>query len=285
LITAAHPSTEEIMPRRGAAGGRALVTGHRGFVGRHLVPELLEAGYAVTGTEDMIPFLDDPPHGFDVIVHCAANIVNVEARMKIGMRAFDDIALDAAMCRYVEKNPPTQMFVAMSSCAVDFPRDPYCTVKRTLEAFAETLISQEKPVTVLRPFSGYGGDQSEEYPFMAILNRVKRAARGGSDPVVVWGGDQVRDWLHIDDLVSAVIHAVRGGFGKGKTVEIGTGTGTSLKDLARLLCLEYGVDPGRIKCDHSKAVTSQFRVANPELARLLGWRSRISLESGIARTV
>jgi len=39
---------------------RALVTGHEGFVGRHLVPKLARAGYEVHGTEDLEDFLKSP---------------------------------------------------------------------------------------------------------------------------------------------------------------------------------------------------------------------------------
>jgi len=105
---------------------------------------------------------------FDVVVHLAANIVNVDARMKMGMEVFKDIELDLAMCRWLEKNPPKKCAVLLSSCAVDFPDDPYCIVKRNLEAMALVLHKKGVPVVILRPFSGYGGDQSLEYPFPSI---------------------------------------------------------------------------------------------------------------------
>lgn len=180
---------------------RALVTGHEGFVGRHLVPKLVRAGYDVHGTENLQEFLRSPlaTQTWDVVVHLAANIINVHDRGKIGMRAFDDIQLDLTMFKWIESNPPAKIFVAMSSCALDFPEDPYCMVKITLESFAQCLRKQNVPVVILRPFSGYGADQSLEYPFPAILARARRR----EDPLLVWGGSQVRDWIHIEDLTDA----------------------------------------------------------------------------------
>jgi len=56
-------------------------------------------------------------------------------------------------------------------------------------------------VIVYRPFSGYGEDQDLTYPFPSI---VRRAVRRES-PFVVWGsGKQLRDFIHIDDVVEAV---------------------------------------------------------------------------------
>ena len=78
---------------------RALVTGHEGFVGRHLVPMLKAAGYVVTGTEHFDHFLMDYHSRlkYDVVVHLGANIVNIDDRMKMGMKAYADILLDQAV--------------------------------------------------------------------------------------------------------------------------------------------------------------------------------------------
>jgi nucleoside-diphosphate-sugar epimerase len=260
---------------------RALVTGHEGFVGRHLVPKLVHAGYEVHGTEDIEGFLHSPlaSERWDIVIHLAANIVNVNDRAKIGMRAYDDLELDAKMFRWVESNPPAKTMIAMSSCALDFPEDPYCIVKNTLESFAKCLHKQGVPVLILRPYSGYGPDQSFEYPFRAILSRARRR----EDPLVVWGGTQVRDWLHIDDLTSAVIHGIEN-FPRGVPIQIGTGVATDFFTLAKLIAETVGYSP-RITGDPTKEASSPRRVADPSLAREHGWRSTITLEQGIQQSL
>jgi nucleoside-diphosphate-sugar epimerase len=256
----------------------AFVTGHQGFVGRHLVPKLRAAGYDVVGTEAFglanAPF---DPSQWDVIVHLAANIVNVDDRLKGGMHAYADLNLDYEMCSYVQEHPPKRAFVVMSSCAVDYPDDPYCIVKRTLEAMATTLYLRGVPVVVVRPFSGYGADQSTEYPFRAILERALRR----EDPLTVWGsGYQIRDWLHIDDLTDAILWAAKGEH-LGGPWEIGTGVGTPMAGLASMIAAAVGYSP-LVQGDFSKAASSGCRIADATAAAVMGWRAKIALKDGIA---
>jgi len=260
---------------------RALVTGHKGFVGRHLLPKLAEAGYEVHGTENLEHFLHSSPasSSWDVVIHLAANIVNVHDRGQIGMSAFDDLELDLKMFKWVERNPPLRALVVMSSCALDFPEDPYCIVKRTVEAFAACLHKQGVPVVILRPFSGYGGDQSTEYPFRAILERALRH----EDPLMVWGGSQVRDWVHIEDLAGAIVHGI-GQFPLGVPVSIGTGVGTDFFTLAKQIAQAVGYSP-KVAGDETKQASSPHRVADPALAQQFGWQTTITLEQGIRRVL
>ncbi|HLK54261.1 MAG TPA: NAD-dependent epimerase/dehydratase family protein, partial [Candidatus Angelobacter sp.] len=117
----------------------ALITGSAGFVGRHLVSKLQALDYAVVVSDAKLncPMAEVLPslynwEPFDLVIHLAANILDVNERMKGGVKMFEDIALDLEMCQYVERNPPREAFIAMSSCAVDYPDDPYSWVKLTL---------------------------------------------------------------------------------------------------------------------------------------------------------
>lgn len=258
---------------------KALVTGVAGFVGSHLVAVLEAAGYKVTGTEDMIPFLQTDAGDWDVVVHLAANILDVNARMNMGMAAYQDMELDLAMCNWLEKNPPREAAIIMSSCAVDFPDDPYCIIKRTLEAYAKTLHKRGVPVVILRPFSGYGMDQALSYPFPAILGRAKQ----WQDPLTVWGGPQIRDWLHIDDLVRGILYAIHY-FPKGEPIELGTGIGTSFFELAAQMAAEVGYSP-KIVGDTTKASSSPRRVADPSVAAGYGWVATTTLRDGISKSL
>lgn len=255
---------------------RALVIGHEGFVGRHLVPLLRDAGYEVTGTEDFVEFTDYyAGASFDVVIHLGANIINVDERSRIGVIAFQDIVLDYEVCKWVEMFPPTRAFVVMSSCAVDFPNDPYCIVKRTLESFAMSLHKRGIPVVILRPYSGYGPDQSVEYPFRAIFERALRQ----ENPLIVWGGSQIRDWLHISDLARAIVTAIDD-FPRGVPVSVATGIGTTLFDLARKIAAACGYTP-ELEGDSTKVVSSLSRIGDTGLAAAHGWHFRVTLTAGI----
>lgn len=279
----------------------AVVTGAYGFVGRHLVPRLLEDGYSKIVVIDTSTFrrsftLDEKVEcysGFDanniqsilsglgqvdLLVHLAANIVNVHTRMHAGLEAYNDIVLDYNVCKWVEYNKP-KCFVAMSSCAVDYPSDPYCIVKRNLEAFATTLMKKGQRTIILRPFSGYGYDQTDEYPFPSILKR----AHNRENPLVVWGGNQLRDWLHISDLVEGIIYAVNNFPSDDGPIELGTGRAVNFYDLAKMIALVVGYYPV-VQGDLLKSSSSSERragISGVKLGQLYGWTPKISLEEGI----
>lgn len=264
----------------------ALVTGSSGFVGRHLVPPLVEHGYAVCsvdikrGMSAQEFFHYWPDREFDVVVSLAANILDVDARMRAGVSIYDDISLDLETCKWVQKNPPKECFVVMSSCAVDCPADPYAWIKLSLEQFAGNLHKQGIPVAILRPFSGYGGDQAESYPFPAILKRAQEK----QDPLTVWSSTStVRDWLHIDDLVRAIIWAIKDA-PRGVPIEIGSGIPTDFGTLARKMADAVGYSPA-IKALTDKINSSDRRVRTSNLAEQYGFTPRISLEEGIQKAL
>ena len=272
---------------------QALVSGSAGFVGRHLVPKLEAAGYEVVAVDPrekadakrgrisatFDEYLRDCPDGtFDVIVHLAANIPDIHERIHSGHIAYSDIPLDYAMADYVSRHPPREAFVWPTSCAVDYPDDPYAWVKLTGERVFGSL--KEIPLKVLRPFSGYGGDQALSYPFPAILQR----ARNRENPLTVWGsGTQVRDFIHIDDLADAFMWAMDH-FPAHTPIDIGTGIGTDFIHLARMMADAVGYSP-EIKPLSEKAESSRRRVANTAAAESFGFKPKISLSEGVRRAL
>lgn len=265
-----------------------LLTGSEGFVGCHLLP-LLETQYDVLCVDPRHPnpwtvesWLKADEMNWDVVVHLAANIEPVDKRARNFVDAYRDIALDQLICSHMEKFPPKKAFIYMSSSAVDFAEDPYAFVKIVGERFCQSLVEQGVPVKILRPFSGYGADQAETYPFPAILQRVLRK----DNPVTVWGsGKQVRDFIHVDDLARAIVWAIDDA-PNGIPVEIGTGEGTELMQLARMIWEEAW--PGEKffgQADVEKPESSPRRVARIAMARRYGFESEITLKEGIVRSL
>jgi nucleoside-diphosphate-sugar epimerase len=136
----------------------------------------------------------------------------------------------------------------------------------------------DAPVHIFRPFSGYGTDQDDTYPFPAYIAR----AAGRCDPFDIWGdGEQTRDFIHIDDIVAAVLTAidqdVRG------PVNLGTGRPTSFNELAALVASQVGYQPeARHVLD--KPVGPEWRVADTTSMEEF-FTPSVCLEDGIRRAL
>lgn len=136
-------------------------------------------------------------------------------------------------------------------------------------------------IACVRPFSGYGEDQDLTYPTPAIAFRVAR----GDDPVVVWGtGQQGRDFVHIDDCISAMWLAVNK-IEDGSGVNIGTGILTSFIEATQLF-LKLDGRSATIKPMIDKPVGVQSRYCDPTAMKaVLGWEPEISREEGFRRVL
>jgi nucleoside-diphosphate-sugar epimerase len=158
------------------------------------------------------------------------------------------------------------------------PDQTYGWAKLTGEMLASHVDDAGIPVHVFRPFSGYGSDQSSDYPFAAFIDRALRR----DDPFEVWGtGEQTRDFIHVDDIVGAVFAAinqdVRG------PVNLCTGRPTSFNDLAALVTGAAGYQPA-IKHHPAAPTGVQRRVGDPTLMHSF-YLPQVSLEQGIERAL
>lgn len=279
---------------------KVLITGSCGFVGRHIVKRCLNEGWHVTGVDDLSSgvvdtsyrhltyfedfrtWCKDHPCDYDLIFHCAAV---VGGRLKIEgdpLAVATDLAIDADLFNWCAKGKTRAKIVYFSSSAVypislqqrdyhkplaesyvDFnyigiPDMTYGWAKLTGEYLARQAVEKYAlDVVIYRPFSGYGHDQALDYPFPSIIKRVLQ----GENPVTVWGsGDQVRDFIHIDDVVDAVF-ATMNKLKPGEVLNLGSGEGISFKALA--LATAAALDRNvRVVTDPSKPEGVFFRVAD-----------------------
>lgn len=289
---------------------RALVTGSAGFLGRHMVVELARRGHVVDGCDiaspvairDALDLFREDARTFDLVVHCAAVSPH---RAAIDGKALavgaGNLALDAAMFEWAARTRPGRVVYFSSSAAYPlhlqeshkeyrlsegdlslshpYQQDAiYGQLKVMGERLAAAYRAQGGAVTVLRPFSGYGEDQSTDFPFGAFRDRARRR----EDPFTIWGdGSQVRDWVHVGDVVGAVLAAVEQDV--DGPVNIATGVGTSMTELAELFAREAGYTP---RFDYRTDVPAgvAYRVGDP--TRMNAFHTaKVSIAEGVRRAL
>ena len=135
-------------------------------------------------------------------------------------------------------------------------------------------------VVCVRPFSGYGDDQDLDYPIPSIAARVARH----ENPLVVWGsGDQGRDFIYIDDFVSALRVAIAN-IRDASGVNIGLGQLTTFKQVAQILAEIEGYSP-EVKGLTDKAEGSFAVYGDTTLLKSLGWQPRHTVRDGLAKVL
>lgn len=284
----------------------ALVTGHRGFLGRHVSRALMRGGFGITGIDaenDARDFFRRDEGCYDVAVHCAA-VVGGRAKIDGDPLALAvNLELDAALFGWAARARPGRVVYISSSAVypvmlqtwddarplresavtlhepiVGIPDQLYGWAKLTGEVLAQHARDAGVPVTIVRPFSGYGEDQSPDYPFAALAQR----ARNHENPFIIWGsGEQVRDWIHIDDICAAILAMIDGGI--DGPVNLGTGRPVSMRQLARMMCATAGCEP-QFRTLPDKPSGVAYRVA--DVTRMNEFfKPAVQLEDGIERAI
>lgn len=293
---------------------RALVTGAAGFLGRHFTAELQQRSYTVTRSDTRLGldagqiFTDRLCVGavFDLVVHCAAVEPHRAAIDGKAMHLADNLALDAAMFSWAYRTGQKRVLYISSSAAypvqlqrgaanfcwnlrepdidplstefIHTPDAGYGWLKLTGERMALEAQAAGVPVHIVRPFSGYGEDQGENWPFGAFAARARRR----EDPFTIWGdGQQVRDWIHVSDVIAGALAVIDQDV--REPVNLCTGVGTSMAELAGLFCDEAGYSP-EFELRGDKPAGVAYRVGDPALFHQI-YKPVVSLEEGVARAL
>jgi nucleoside-diphosphate-sugar epimerase len=289
----------------------ALVTGSAGFVGRHMARRLEAGGWRVVGldirtdpAQDVRRFFREDasaPGTWDLVVHCAAVVGGRRTIEGNPLALAVDLSIDAELFGWALRTRPGRVVYFSSSAAypveyqsrdirmrlpehlidlahVRTPDLVYGWAKLTGEMLAAHARAAGIPVTVLRPFSGYGADQDLAYPFPSFIDRAARRA----DPFEIWGdGLQVRDWIHIDDVVGATMACIVQGV--DGPLNLGHGRPTSFLELAGMVTSGAGYRPA-LALHRERPAGVAYRVADP--TRMLEvYRPAIPLELGIAEAL
>jgi UDP-glucose 4-epimerase len=174
----------------------------------------------------------------------------------------------------------------LKESTIPAPRSPYAVSKLSAEYYVRTIGGLWGIETVsLRIFNAYGPGQHLPASHPPVVPHfLKQALRGGS--LVIHGdGSQTRDYVFVDDVVSAMVAAATAPNINGLTINIGSGKETSLRELAKAVQEVTGNETEMLYNSKTSSGVSRL-CADLTLAKeKLGYHSSIKLEDGLRLTI
>jgi UDP-glucose 4-epimerase len=299
---------------------RALVTGGAGFIGSHIVEELLGGGASVRvldnfssgKRENLESFPGDleiregdlrdaeaikaATQAVDLVFHLAA-FISVPQSMLEPEDCFAINVAGTATLLEAARRAGVRKVVLSSSSAVygntdKFPTDeettlnplsPYALSKQVNELYARLYTHiYNLPVTALRYFNVYGPRQRPDSAYAAAISIFSRRLVNG-EPITIYG-KQSRDFIFVKDVVRANLQAAESD-AAGEAFNICTGQETTLLDLLEELS-ELSPQQPEVRFDAPRPGDIFRSIGNPEkAAAALGFRAGTALANGLAQTV
>jgi dTDP-6-deoxy-L-talose 4-dehydrogenase (NAD+) len=281
---------------------RLALTGTTGFLGRSLLPAALRAGHQVTalvrpgravpaasGLQLVEGDLSTPGplrrlvNGAEVVIHLAAVGVQGRDREPAAMEVAN-VAGAARVCEAMAAAGVVRL-VAAGTVLELAPLDPYGASKVAgREALAAAAARLGLGGWYLRLASLYGPDDDAE---KLLPSAVAAALAGRNFPMTP--GAQLREWLHVEDAVAALLAAAARPPPPGLTaLDVGTGQGVALVQLVRQVYRLAGADEGLVQAGARpyRAGEVMRLVGDPAAASAaLDWAPKVSLEEGLLRLV
>jgi len=252
-------------------------------------------------------FRENPTASFDYVFHLAAI---VGGRMVIEhnpLAVADDLSIDAQYWQWAVHAKPGKSVIFSSSAAypiglqrpdhyrllreddISFEQDlgmpdlSYGWSKLTMEYLSRLAYDRHGLKSVCyRPFSGYGEDQDDTYPFPSVCKRA--IAHRGAETLTVWGsGLQMRDFIHIEDCVTGVLSTMDQ-IHDGDALNLSTGRLTSFTEFAGIAARQLGYDP-EIKGTSHTPEGVFARGGDTAKQRALGFTPTLTFEEGVARAL
>jgi UDP-glucose 4-epimerase len=297
-----------------------LITGAAGFLGSSLANYLVREAHQVRGLDDLsagspealapdVLFtrgdVNDRPklwtllQEIDCVFHLAArvsvpesvlypreyNAANVGGTVSL-MEAMRDVGVRRVVFISSGTVYGDQGQQPLKETAAPNPRSPYAVSKLAAEYYVRTIGDLWGIETViLRVFNAYGPGQHMPPSHAPVVPHYLRQAMRGGTLVMHGDGAQTRDYVYVDDVVSAMISAATAPGINHQIINIGSGMETSIRDLVRLIMEVTGMTLEAISNPKNDPGVSRMQ-ADINLAHdKLGYQPRFSLEEGLRLTL
>lgn len=193
----------------------------------------------------------------------------------------------AAQLERSEWDPPGAEPVAMRADQVmPNPVSAYGATKLAQEhLLAAWAVAHEVPLTVLRLQNVYGAGQSLTNSYTGILPLFCRMAREGKAIPLYEDGLVRRDFVHVNDVVSAIRRAFEIDRQEVQTLDVGSGTYQTVREVADHIARAYGAPPpvvtGAFRHGDVRHAWADTSVTEAEL----GWRPLVSIDVGLGELI
>lgn len=143
------------------------------------------------------------------------------------------------------------------------------------------------PTTVLRITNPYGPRQQIKHSKYSLIGWFIRQAMEGKVIKIYGNGQQLRDYIFIDDIVNAILKTTESPLSIGEVLNVGSGVSTKFCEMVK--CIVNIVQNGTIEYvpwpdDYEKVETGDICVDISKLKRITNWQPEYSLENGISKT-
>ena len=301
---------------------RYLVTGGAGFIGSHIVDELVRRGHQVTVLDDLsagsennlsgvrhqidlrvgsiidLKEVQAACHGVDCVIHLAArtsvprsvadpletNRVNIDGTLNVLLAARD------AKVRRVVYAASSSAYgetpeLPKSESMPPRPISPYGVTKFVGELYAQVFGRVYGLENVsLRYFNVFGPRQEPTSQYSGVLSRFMLAVIEGNPPVVFGDGEQSRDFTYIDNVVDETLRACEAPAANGLVFNGGTGARITLNQVLKLL---EKITGKKIEARYDPPRSGDIRDSQADITlarKVLGYEPRVQFEEGLRRT-
>lgn len=299
---------------------RFLITGGAGFIGAALANELVRQGHTVRVLDDLsagdqdrldpaVHFtrgnVEDKPKVWrlltkiDCVYHLAARVSVPESVLYPreyndtnvgGTVAIMEAMRDAGIKRVVLASSGAvygeQLTGKVHETLLPTPTSPYAVSKLAAEGYVQTIGGQWNIETVaLRIFNAYGPGQAVPPTHAPVIPQFVRQILGGGSLVIYDDGRQIRDYVYVDDVVRALVAAATAPDVARQIINIGTGVGTSINELVRVIEAVTGRQATTVVNPAVSGGVSSLVADTGRARQLLAYRPQVTLAEGLARLI
>ena len=295
---------------------KIYIAGHRGMVGSACWRALEAEGYTnlIGKTSKELDLRDQK--AVENFVRIEKPVAIIDAAAKVGgilandtypyEFLMDNMLIQNNLIRSAHENDVPKFIFLGSSCiypkfAPQPLKEEYLltdSLEPTNEWYAIAKISGVKLIEALRkeygrdyvslmPTNLYGPndnfDLKSSHVLPAMIRKIHEAKMSGDASVELWGtGTPMREFLHVDDLGQAVLHALENEL-QEYLYNVGTGVDLKIKDLASLVQSTVGYK-GEIEWNTDKPDGTPRKLMDITRLNSQGWNSSIVLEEGVSTT-